>query len=103
MPPNLARKHSIESMTAVPPANDGPDRDADAGLIARARAGDVGAFEQVYRREVGRGYALCLRMTADAGRAPALNQSVFVRAWDRPGSLRGHTKLPARLHRIAAT
>ena len=101
MPPNLARKHSIDSMTAVPPANDGPDRDADAELIDRARAGDVGAFEHVYRREVGRVYALCLRMTADAARARELTQSVFVRAWDRLGSFRGDSQLSSWLHRIA--
>ena len=88
-------------MTAVPPANGVPDRNADADLIARARAGDVDAFESVYRREVGRVYALCLRMTADAGRARELTQSVFIRAWDRLGSFRGDSQLSSWLHRIA--
>ena len=88
-------------MTAVPPANESPDRDADARLVERARAGDVDAFEHVYRREVGRVYALCLRMTADAGRARELTQSVFVRAWDRLGSFRGDSQLSSWLHRIA--
>ena len=88
-------------MTAVPPANGVPDRNADADLIARARAGDVDAFETVYRREVGRVYAICLRMTADAGRARELTQSVFIRAWDRLGSFRGDSQLSSWLHRIA--
>jgi len=88
-------------MTAVPPANDFPDRDADAQLVERARTGDVAAFEHVYRREVGRVYALCLRMTADAARARELTQSVFVRAWDRLGSFRGDSQLSSWLHRIA--
>jgi RNA polymerase sigma-70 factor (ECF subfamily) len=88
-------------MTAVPPANDFPDRDADARLVERARTGDVGAFEHVYRREVGRVFALCLRMTADAVRARELTQSVFVRAWDRLGSFRGDSQLSSWLHRIA--
>jgi RNA polymerase sigma-70 factor (ECF subfamily) len=101
MPPNVARKHTNESMTAVPPANDFPDRDADARLVERARTGDVGAFEHVYRREVGRVFALCLRMTADAVRARELTQSVFVRAWDRLGSFRGDSQLSSWLHRIA--
>ena len=101
MPTNLARKRSIEPMTAVPPANDGFDRTADARLIERARAGDVAAFEQVYRREVGRVYALCLRMTADTQRARELTQTVFVRAWDRLGSFRGDSQLSSWLHRIA--
>ena len=101
MPPIAARKHTIDSMTAVPPANDFPDRDADAQLVERARTGDVAAFEHVYRREVGRVYALCLRMTADAVRARELTQSVFVRAWDRLGSFRGDSQLSSWLHRIA--
>jgi RNA polymerase sigma-70 factor, ECF subfamily len=88
-------------MTAVPPANNGPDRDADARLIERVRSGDVSAFEQVYRREVGRVYALCLRMTADGQRARELTQSVFIRAWDRIGSFRGDSQLSSWLHRIA--
>jgi RNA polymerase sigma-70 factor (ECF subfamily) len=101
MPANLARKHSIDSMTAVPPANGSTDGDADALLIERARSGDVDAFEHVYRREVGRVYALCLRMTADAARARELTQSVFIRAWDRLASFRGDAQLSSWLHRIA--
>jgi RNA polymerase sigma-70 factor, ECF subfamily len=88
-------------MTAVPPTNGGSDRSPDAGLIERARAGDVSAFEHIYRREVGRVYALCLRMTADSGRARELTQSVFIRAWDRLGSFRGDAQLSSWLHRIA--
>jgi RNA polymerase sigma-70 factor (ECF subfamily) len=100
MPTNLARKHSIDSMTAVPPANEAPEP-ADARLVERAQTGDVDAFEHIYRTEVGRVYALCLRMTADAGRARELTQSVFVRAWDRLGSFRGDSQLSSWLHRIA--
>jgi RNA polymerase sigma-70 factor (ECF subfamily) len=101
MSTNLARKHTIQSMTAVPPANELPDREADARLVERARTGDVAAFEHVYRREVGRVYALCLRMTADSAHARELTQSVFVRAWDRLSSFRGDSQLSSWLHRIA--
>lgn len=88
-------------MTAVPPANDTPDRDADARLIELARSGDVGAFERLYRREVGRVYALCLRMTGDPAHARDLTQTVFVRAWGRLASFRGDSQLSSWLHRIA--
>ena len=101
MPTNFARKHTTHAMTAVPPANDVPDRDTDALLVERARSGDVDAFEEVYRQQVGRVYALCLRMTADAGRARELTQSVFIRAWDRLESFRGESLLSSWLHRIA--
>jgi len=101
MSTNLAWKHSTDFMTAVPPANGSPERDDDAQLIERAKAGEVDAFEHVYRREVGRVYALCLRMTADAARAREVTQSVFIRAWDRLGSFRGDSQLSSWLHRIA--
>jgi RNA polymerase sigma-70 factor (ECF subfamily) len=101
MPTNLARKYSISPMTALPPADDASDRETDARLVERARTGDVDAFEHLYRREVGRVYGLCLRMTADAVRARELTQSVFVRAWDRLASFRGDAKLSSWLHRIA--
>lgn len=98
---NLARKHPTTLMTAVPPEADVPDRDADARLVDQARSGDIAAFEQLYRREVGRVYGLCLRMTGDAVRARDLTQSVFVRAWDRLGTFRGDSLLSSWLHRIA--
>lgn len=101
MPSNLARKHSTLLMTAPQPPDETPDREADARVIERAQRGDVDAFEQIYRREVGRVYALCLRMTADAARARELTQSVFVRAWHRLGSFRGDAQLSSWLHRIA--
>jgi RNA polymerase sigma-70 factor (ECF subfamily) len=101
MSTNLAWKHSTDFMTAVPPANGSPERDDDAQLIERAKAGEVDAFEYVYRREVGRVYALCLRMTADAARAREVTQSVFIRAWDRLASFRGDSQLSSWLHRIA--
>ena len=105
MPANLARKHSLDSKTAVPPANlpegDANARDHDARLIERARSGDVDAFEDLYRREVGRVYALCLRMSGEANRARELTQSVFIRAWDRLSSFRGDSQLSSWLHRIA--
>ena len=101
MQSNLARKHLTALMTAVPPEPDVPDRDADARLVERAKSGDVGAFEHLYRREVARVYGLCLRMTGDSGRARELTQNVFVRAWDRLATFRGDALLSSWLHRIA--
>jgi len=49
-------------------------------LVAEAQAGDFSAFEGIYRREVGRTYALCLRMTADPALAEELTQETFIRA-----------------------
>lgn len=70
-------------------------------LVARARDGDAGAFEAVYRRLSGRVYALCLRMSGDAERAEELTQDVFVRAWERLDSFRGESLFSTWLHRLA--
>ena len=70
-------------------------------LVERAQTGDSGAFEALYRRLVGRIYALCLRMARDAQRAEELTQDVFVRAWERLGSFRGESKFTTWLHRLA--
>lgn len=70
-------------------------------LVRRAQAGDVGAFEALYRRLVNRVFALCLRMSADEGMAEELTQDVFVRAWERIGSFRGDSQFTTWLHRLA--
>ncbi len=68
---------------------------------ATAAQTDVTAFEQVYRENVGRVYALCLRLTADPARAEELTQDVFVKAWQKLDSFRGQSALSSWLHRIA--
>jgi RNA polymerase sigma-70 factor (ECF subfamily) len=70
-------------------------------VVRRAQAGDVAAFEQLYRENVDRVFALCLRMSADRGRAEELTQDVFVRAWERLGSFEGRSAFSTWLHRMA--
>lgn len=72
-----------------------------ASLVERARQGERRAFETLYRENVGRVYALCLRMSGDADRAEELTQDVFVRAWSRLASFRGDSQFSTWLHRIA--
>ncbi len=70
-------------------------------LVERAREDDPRAFEALYRRSVGRVYALCLRMARDSQRAEELTQDVFVRAWQRLESFRGESQFTTWLHRLA--
>lgn len=70
-------------------------------LIRRAQAGDTAAFERLYRTNVGRVYAVCLRLAADPVRAEELTQDAFVRAWEKLGSFRGDAAFSTWLHRIA--
>jgi RNA polymerase sigma-70 factor, ECF subfamily len=70
-------------------------------LVQHAQAGDAAAFEQLYRAHVGRIYALCLRMVADASRAQSLTQDAFVRAWQQLGAFRHESAFGTWLHRLA--
>jgi RNA polymerase sigma-70 factor (ECF subfamily) len=84
------------SKVSTPPTTE-PD---EQPLLQRARAGDLDAFEVIYRENAPRVFALCLRMTADRQRAQELTQDVFVRAWEGLPSFRGDAALTSWLHRI---
>jgi len=73
-------------------------RSREAELVRRAQAGDRTAFEQLYRDNVGRVYALCFRMAGTADLAEELAQDVFVRAWQKLGSFRGESAFSSWLH-----
>jgi len=73
-------------------------RSREAELVRRAQAGDRIAFEQLYRDNVGRVYALCFRMAGTADLAEELAQDVFVRAWQKLGSFRGESAFSSWLH-----
>lgn len=73
-------------------------RSREAELVRRAQAGDRVAFEQLYRDNVGRVYALCFRMAGTADLAEELAQDVFVRAWQKLGSFRGESAFSSWLH-----
>jgi len=69
--------------------------------VARARRGDAGAFESLYREHVGRVYGLCLRMTGQPAAAEDLTQDTFVSAWKSLPGYEGRSSFSTWLHRIA--
>jgi RNA polymerase sigma-70 factor (ECF subfamily) len=77
------------------------DTSSDARNVQLAKQGDVRAFERLYRNNVGRVHALCLRMVADKSLAEELVQDVFVRAWRKIDSFRGQSAFSSWLHRLA--
>lgn len=77
------------------------ERPAIEELVVRARGGEFSAFEDLYRRLAGRVYAVCLRLTADPGRAEEAAQDAFVNAWKGLGSYREDTNFVAWLRRVA--
>jgi RNA polymerase sigma-70 factor (ECF subfamily) len=82
----------------IPLVNEEDPRAEERQLVSRAQAGDMAAFEELYRRNVGRVYALCMRMAGDASLAEELAQDVFVRAWERLGTFRGESAFSSWLH-----
>jgi len=72
-----------------------------ADLVARAKRGDVAAFEDLYRAHVGRVYALCLRIHANPTEAEDSTQEAFVRAWKKIGSFGERAAFGTWLHRLA--
>jgi RNA polymerase sigma-70 factor, ECF subfamily len=73
----------------------------EGALVQRARAGDVRAFERLYREHVGRVYGLCLRMTRDPAMAEDCTQETFINAWKALERFETRSSLATWLHRIA--
>jgi len=71
-------------------------------IIRRAQAGDVDAFELIYREHSPRTYALCLRLVGgQTTDATELLQDVFIRAWRKLDTFRGDSAFSSWLHRLA--
>ena len=74
-------------------------READP-CVAKAAAGDVRAFEQLYTTHLARVHSLVRRMTGGRD-TDELTQDVFVRVWQKLGSFRGDSAFGTWLHRLA--
>lgn len=84
------------------PSTSAEDRAAALERVRRAQAGDVDAFELLYREHSPRIYALCLRLKAgDTSDATELLQDVFIKAWRRLDTFRGDSAFASWLHRLA--
>ena len=68
--------------------------------MALAAAGDVRAFERLYRTNLPKVHSLVRRMTGGRD-ADELTQDIFVRVWQKLGSFRGDSAFATWLHRLA--
>ena len=78
-----------------------PHHASDHQLARDAAAGDMPAFEELYRCHNRRVYALCLRMTQNVSEAEDLTQEVFINLFRKVGSFRGDSAFTTWLHRMA--
>lgn len=74
---------------------------ADDDLVARCRAGDMDAFETIYRQHAPRLYSLAVRMTGSAADGEDLLQEIFLQAHRKLGSFKGDAALGTWLYRLA--
>lgn len=70
--------------------------------IKLAAAGDVEAFEKIYRRYHGRVYGLCMRMTRNVYQAEELTQDVFIQLFRKINTFRGEASFATWLHKLTA-
>jgi RNA polymerase sigma-70 factor (ECF subfamily) len=82
----------------IPSRIDDKRRAAEWRLVQDARAGDMAAFERLYRDNERRVFALCMRLSADPALAEELTQEVFVRAWRKLGSFKGQSAFSSWLY-----
>lgn len=80
------------AVAAVPPS--------DRELVARARADDPAAFEELVRRHRDRIYRVALRVCRHPADAEDVTQEAIVRAWRALGTFRGDAAFTTWLYRI---
>ena len=74
-----------------------PQRD----LVARCQAGDVDAFETLYRDHAARIYALASRMAGSPDEGEDLLQEIFLQAYRKIGGFKGDSAVGTWLYRLA--
>jgi RNA polymerase sigma-70 factor (ECF subfamily) len=90
----------VPAGSATSPAT-GPGGDTEASLLARAQAGDIGAFEQLSGAYADRLYRLLLMLLGDQDAAQDVAQEVMLRAWRSISRFEGRASYFTWLYRIA--
>lgn len=76
-------------------------RQAELALVHRCLAGDLGAFEELYRAHAGRLYSVALRLLGNPADAEDLLQEIFLAAHRKLQTFRGEAALGTWLYRLA--
>jgi RNA polymerase sigma-70 factor (ECF subfamily) len=78
-----------------------PSRTEELALVERCRAGDLAAFETIYRIHSGRLYSVACRVLGNPTDAEDLLQEIFLAAHRKLESFRGESALGTWLYRLA--
>ena len=76
------------------------DKATDLQLARSAAQGDMGAFEEIYKRHHRRVYSICMRMLQSPSEAEDLTQDTFIQLYRKIGSFRGDSAFTTWLHRM---
>lgn len=77
-----------------------PGQDMEQELISRALAGDINAFEEIYRVHRGMVYSVARRIVANDGDAEEVTQDVFMSMHQNLKHFRGGSALKTWAYRI---
>lgn len=103
--PRIGMTMLMAAMTDAIPASAAPAdvADEDDALVRASVAGDLAAFEALYRRHLGRVHGLIVRLVGHHGaRAEDLTQEAFVRAWRALPGYRFASSFGTWMYRLAA-
>ena len=84
--------------TRIAMREDEDKRATELRLVRQAQAGDLVAFERLYRENERKVFGLCFRLSSDPALAEELTQEVFVRAWRKLSSFRGESAFSSWLY-----
>src|SRR6201996_986821 len=87
--------HTLQRVLAMDSSSEPLD------TIAAAAAGDLAAFERLYRQFSPRIYGLCLRLTGQREAAEDCTQESFVAAWRALGRFEMRSRFSTWMQRIA--
>jgi len=77
------------------------DASPETKLVARCRAGDVDAFETLYKQHGARIYSLASRMAGSPEEGEDLLQEIFLQAYRKLDSFKGDASIGTWLYRLA--
>ena len=88
-------------MKHEPSITEAQRRGAEAAeLVARAKAGDARAFDQLVRTYRPRVYALALHLTGQESDADDITQDAFLKAYHKLGDFEGRSEFFTWIYRI---
>ncbi|MFA9470034.1 MAG: sigma-70 family RNA polymerase sigma factor, partial [Deltaproteobacteria bacterium] len=88
-------------MSGKPQVSEAQRRGAEAAeLVARAKAGDAAAFDELVRKYRPRVYSLALHLTGQASDADDITQDAFLKAYHKLPEFEGRSEFFTWIYRI---